>query len=400
MERTFAPKMTLGTEGQSVGFVDDLLALAVERRASDIHLEPQADKTIIRLRVDGMLQHLCDLPKGDHDAVVSRIKVISGMDITEKRMPQDGHFEKTISGKLVDLRMSSMPTVHGEKMVVRVLDKSNVFLSLDKLSFTEENLQAYKDLISSHHGIVLVTGPTGSGKSTTLYATLSELNKPESNIITLEDPVEYQLPGVNQIALNEKAGLGFANGLRYVLRQDPDIIMVGEIRDVETAKIAMQAALTGHLVLSTLHTNNAVGAVTRLLDMGIEPYLLASCLRGVVAQRLVRKVCGQCAEKYEASPAELACLHLPVTDNRLLVTGAGCVDCYGTGFTGRVALQEVLTVDDEMRKLIMHGADEKTMLESAGRKQFVSLAEDGIKKVLDGTTTLSEFLRVVEYDRE
>lgn len=399
MERNFTSKMMLNVEGQSVGFVDDLLTVAVERRASDIHIEPQADKTRIRLRIDGMLQHLCDLHKNDHDAVVSRIKVINNMDITEKRVPQDGHFEKVINGKLVDLRTSSMPTVYGEKLVIRVLDKSNAFLALDKLSFSQENLQAYRNLFTGSHGIVLVTGPTGSGKSTTLHATLSELNKPEINIITIEDPVEYQLEGVNQVTLNEKAGLGFANGLRSVLRQDPDIIMVGEIRDEETAKIAIQAALTGHLVLSTLHTNNAVGAVTRLLDMGIEPYLLASCLRGVVAQRLVRAVCLHCAEKYEARPAELACLHLPLTEKHMLQETAGCIDCFGTGFCGRVALQEVLTVSENIKSLIMQRASESAMLEAARNEGFTSLFDDGVKKVLGGLTTLNEFMRVTESDR-
>lgn len=373
LERKFAPKMLLNSEGQSVDFVDDLLKMAVNRRASDIHIEPMQDKTRIRLRVDGMLQVLCDLPKSHQDGVVSRIKVLGEMDITEKRLPQDGHLEKPIENRLIDLRISTMPTVHGEKVVVRILDKTTTFSSLDKLTFTDENLTAYRNLFRSPHGIVLVTGPTGSGKSTTLYATLNELNKPETNIITIEDPVEYQLEGVNQIALNTKAGLTFANGLRAIVRQDPDIIMVGEIRDEETARIAVQAALTGHLVLSTLHTNSAVGAITRLLDMGIEPYLLASCLRGVVAQRLVRRVCHKCE----------AC---------------GCEDCFGTGYSGRLAVQEVMTVNDEIRHLITGRAAEKDILTAAEGNGFVSLYDDGMKKVLAGATTLTELLRISEVD--
>ena len=373
LERKFAPKMLLNTEGQSVDFVEDLLKMAVSRRASDIHIEPMQDKTRIRLRVDGMLQVLCDLPKSDQDGVVSRIKVLGEMDITEKRLPQDGHLEKAIENRLIDLRISTMPTVHGEKVVVRILDKTTTFSSLDKLTFTDENLTAYRNLFRSPHGIVLVTGPTGSGKSTTLYATLNELNKPETNIITIEDPVEYQLEGVNQIALNTKAGLTFANGLRAIVRQDPDIIMVGEIRDEETARIAVQAALTGHLVLSTLHTNSAVGAITRLLDMGIEPYLLASCLRGVVAQRLVRRVCHKCG----------AC---------------GCGDCFGTGYNGRLAVQEVMTVNEEIRHLITNRAAEKDILVAAERNGFVPLYDDGVKKVLAGATTLTELLRISEVD--
>lgn len=393
IERKFSPKVTINVQGQSVVFVDDLLSVAVLRRASDIHIEPLKDKSRIRLRIDGMLQPLCGLAKNDHDAVISRIKVINGMDIIEKRVPQDGHMEKEIDGKLVDLRVSTMPTVHGEKMVIRILDKTNAFLDVYRLSFSDANLSAYKNLFASPHGIVLVTGPTGSGKSTTLYATLNELNKPETNIITIEDPVEYQLPGVNQMTLNAKAGLHFANGLRSIVRQDPDIIMVGEIRDEETAHIAVQAALTGHLVLSTLHTNNAVGAITRLLDMGIEPYLLASCLRGVVAQRLVRRVCPQCVEQYEAGPAELACLHLPVGETHYLANAAGCVDCFGSGYNGRLAIQEVLTVDDTMRNLISQRASEKDLLAYAKTKGFRTIYEDGVDKVLAGVTTLSELLK-------
>lgn len=396
LERKFAPKMMLNTEGQSVGFVDDLLKVAVSRYASDIHIEPMADKTRIRLRVDGMLQTLCDIPKADQDSVVSRIKVLGEMDITEKRLPQDGHLEKEIEGHFIDLRISTMPIVYGEKVVIRILDKSNSSTTLDRLNFTNENLEAYRNLFNRPHGIVLVTGPTGSGKSTTLYATLNELNKPETNIITIEDPVEYQLPGVNQIALNPKAGLTFANGLRAIVRQDPDVIMVGEIRDEETARIAVQAALTGHLVLSTLHTNSAVGAITRLLDMGIEPYLLASCLRGVVAQRLVRRVCPKCAEKYEASAAELGCLHLNLTESHFLVDALGCMDCYGTGFSGRMAVQEVLTVNEEIKNLITKKASEEEIMAAAVRNGFVPLYDDGVRKVLAGATTLTELLRITE----
>ena len=284
----------LSGEVQAVKFVNELLELAVKKNASDIHIEPLEEVTRVRLRIDGLLCNVVEVLRINHSAIVSRIKIICGMDIAEKRLPQDGRVEVEVSGSKVDLRVSTLPVINGEKVVIRLLEKSQKLLQLEALNFSESNFKIYKQLINSPHGIILLTGPTGSGKSTTLYATLQELNDETKNIITIEDPVERTIEGINQIAVNNKAGLTFATGLRSIVRQDPNIIMVGEIRDGETAKIAVQAALTGHLVFSTLHTNNAIGAVTRLLDIGIEPFLLAAALRGVVAQRLVRTICPYC----------------------------------------------------------------------------------------------------------
>ena len=285
----------LSGEVQAVKFVNELLELAVKKNASDIHIEPLEEVTRVRLRIDGLLCTAVEVLRSNHNAIISRIKIICGMDIAEKRLPQDGRVEVEVgSSSKIDLRVSTLPVINGEKVVIRLLEKSQKLLQLEALNFSESNFKIYKQLINSPHGIILLTGPTGSGKSTTLYATLQELNDETKNIITIEEPVERTIEGINQIAVNNKAGLTFATGLRSIVRQDPNIIMVGEIRDGETAKIAVQAALTGHLVFSTLHTNNAIGAVTRLLDIGIEPFLLAATLRGVVAQRLVRTICPYC----------------------------------------------------------------------------------------------------------
>ena len=357
------------SDGQTVVFVDLLLQQAVSEGASDIHVEPLGKGARVRFRLDGLLREVCLLSRQAYERVVSRIKVLSGMDITERRVPQDGHWENQILGHRVDFRSSSMPVLQGEKLVVRVLDKQNAFLGLDELGFSVQNLARYRRLVGAPYGMVLVTGPTGSGKTTTLYATLVELNSPERNIITIEDPPEYQLPGINQVPVNPRQGLNFANGLRSMLRQDPDVIMVGEIRDEETARIAVQAALTGHLVLSTLHTNDAVLSVTRLLDMHIEPYLLSACLRGVVAQRLVRSVCAACG-------------------------GAGCDRCFGSGLVGRLAVQEVLDVSDKLSALISRSCSESELRCAALADGFVSMLDDGKSKVLAGRTTLAEVLRV------
>ncbi len=382
---------------QAVNLVDALLAEAVRQKASDVHLEPLATATRVRVRVDGLLRTLATLPLAKHAALVSRIKIMSGMDIAEKRLPQDGRMELHVEGRKLDVRVSSMPTLHGEKLVLRLLDKAQNLLTLENLHFSERNLKAFENLYLSGNGIVLVTGPTGSGKSTTLYAALSKLNNAEQNIITIEDPVEYQLDGVNQVAVNKKAGLTFATGLRSIVRQDPNIIMVGEIRDKETAQIAMQAALTGHLVLSTLHTNNAVGAVTRLLDIGIEAFLVAAAVRGVVAQRLVRCICPHCAEEVPATEAELAFLERQAEEKVLLRKGKGCEFCFGTGYSGRIAVQEVLPVTKTMQSLLTRGADEQELLAEARRNGFSSMRADAIEKVLAGKTTVAEVLRVVEF---
>ena len=358
----------LSGEVQAVKFVNELLELAVKQNASDIHIEPLETVTRVRLRIDGLLCSAVEVQRSNHSAIVSRIKIICGMDIAEKRLPQDGRVEVEVGSSKVDLRVSTLPVINGEKVVVRLLEKSQKLLELKALNFSVSNLKIYKQLINSPHGIILLTGTTGSGKSTTLYATLQELNDETKNIITIEDPVERTLEGINQIAVNNKAGLTFATGLRSIVRQDPNIIMVGEIRDGETAKIAVQAALTGHLVFSTLHTNNAIGAVTRLLDIGIEPFLLAAALRGVVAQRLVRTICPYCE--------------------------GGCEYCNYTGYRGRIAAQEVLQITPKLQNLITHGAEECVLLETARESGFTTIKEDCLAKVQAGRTTMEEYYRV------
>ena len=358
----------LSGEVQAVKFVNELLELAIKQNASDIHIEPLETVTRIRLRIDGLLCTAVEVQRSNHSAIVSRIKIICGMDIAEKRLPQDGRVEVEVGSSKVDLRVSTLPVINGEKVVIRLLEKSQKLLELEALNFSQSNLKIYKQLISSPHGIILLTGPTGSGKSTTLYATLQELNDETKNIITIEDPVERTLEGINQIAVNNKAGLTFATGLRSIVRQDPNIIMVGEIRDGETAKIAVQAALTGHLVFSTLHTNNAIGAVTRLLDIGIESFLLAAALRGVVAQRLVRIICPYCE--------------------------GGCEHCNYTGYKGRIAVQEVLQITSKLQNLITHGVEESVLLETARKSGFTTIQEDCLAKVQAGRTTMEEYYRV------
>lgn len=378
-----------------IALVDGVLDEAVRLNASDIHVEPLDKGLRVRLRVDGLLRTARTLDSQLHGAVLSRIKIMAGLDIAERRLPQDGRMDLAWGQRKIDLRISTMPTIRGEKAVIRILDKSNQFLQLDKLNFTEENLALYQKLYGSPYGMVLVTGPTGSGKSTTLYAALNELNDGAANIITIEDPAEYKLNGVNQVAVNSKAGLTFANGLRSIVRQDPDIIMVGEIRDSETARIAVQAALTGHLVFSTLHTNNAVGAISRLVDMGIEPFLLTSALRGIVAQRLVRCICPRCAEKYTATYGEQQFLGLGEAAS--LTRGRGCDHCSGTGYSGRMAVQEVLPVTEEICNIIMSKGSEREILESAKAAGFKTMRDDGVAKVLNGKTTITELLRTIEY---
>ena len=384
----------LSGEVQAVKFVNELLELAVKQNASDVHIEPLEEVTRVRLRIDGLLYTAVEVPRSNHSAIVSRIKIICGMDIAEKRLPQDGRVEVEVGGSKIDLRVSALPVINGEKVVIRLLEKSQKLLELEALHFSQSNLQTYKQLINSPHGMILLTGPTGSGKSTTLYATLQELNSETKNIITIEDPVERTLEGINQIAVNNKAGLTFATGLRSIVRQDPNIIMVGEVRDGETAKIAVQAALTGHLVFTTLHTNNAIGAVTRLLDIGIEPFLLAAALRGVVAQRLVRNICPHCKEQYLAERLELVALGRQENEQLALYKGRGCENCNYTGYKGRVAVQEVLQIKEELQNLITHGAEEGKLLEVAKGNGFISLREDCLAKVLAGLTTVEEFYRV------
>ena len=385
---------SLSGEVQVVKFVNALLEVAVKERASDVHIEPLEKITRVRLRIDGFLCTAVEVSRNVHNAIVSRIKIISGMDIAEKRLPQDGRVQLEVLGRKIDLRISTLPVINGEKVVVRILDKSQTLLKLENLDFTKGNLEIYKRLINLPHGIILLTGPTGSGKSTTLYATLQKLNSVTKNIITIEDPIERTIDGINQIAVNTKAGLTFATGLRSIVRQDPNIIMVGEIRDAETARIAVQAALTGHLVFSTLHTNSAVGAVTRLLDIGIEPFLLAAALRGVVAQRLVRRVCIDCQKQYEASEMELTVLGRDTCESFKLNKGNGCENCNHTGYKGRIAVQEVLEITPVLQKAIIQGAEENVLLKLASDAHFTSLTDDCREKVLTGKTTVEELMRI------
>ncbi len=390
-------EVQVADEAQIINYVQWLLQYAMEQGASDIHIEPLERGSRVRLRVDGFLQVVAELSLEKHRQLLSRCKVLSDLDIAEQRLPQDGRAEFNFGEKKLDVRISTLPTIHGEKMVIRLLDRDGALLDLQGLSFTATNLANYEKLYRAPHGMILVTGPTGSGKSTTLYATLQLLNVPEKNIITIEDPVEYLLPGINQVAVNKKIGLTFASGLRSIVRQDPNIIMVGEIRDRETAEIAVQAALTGHLVFSTLHTNDAVGAVTRLVDLGIEPFLVASALRGVVGQRLLRQVCPHCRHTRPATRGEKQYLRQPLEQELLLEEGSGCEYCHGSGYKGRLAVQELLLVDAIIRNLISRKAEEKALLAVASQQGFIDLFQDAVTKVLQGRTTVAELVRQVAF---
>lgn len=383
----------VGKEVPIVKIVDQIFNRAVADGASDIHLEPGETKFAVRFRIDGLLREMMSFSPMLRAAITSRLKILSSLDISERQKPQDGRIE--LPAHSLDLRVSTIPTHYGEKVVIRILDRANVLLGLRDLGFSAGNLERLTHLIRQPYGIVLVTGPTGSGKSTTLYAALNTIKSPEVNVVTVEDPVEYQIAGITQIQVNLKKGLTFANILRSVVRQDPDIIMVGEIRDPETGAMATEAALTGHLVLSTLHTNDAAGAVTRLIEMGIEPFLLAPSLLGIVAQRLVRKVCSQCRELYTPRPAELAHLGLEGLQDAVLFPRAkGCSQCQHLGYRGRIAIHEILVIDDVMRQLISEKAPQSTLTEYALQRGFVDMRIDGLKKVVLGMTTVEEVLRV------
>jgi len=379
-----------------VKLVNLLVSSAVTERASDIHLEPEDDGLHIRVRVDGLLRETAILPKHLQSAVISRIKILSDLDIADSRTPKDGRFGFTVNNRDVDLRVSTFPTIYGENAVLRILDKSGGLMRLEDLGFTEEMLVQYRRVITRPYGLILVTGPTGSGKTTTLYATLAILNSPERNIITIEDPVEYHLKMVRQSQVNPKAGLTFASGIRSILRQDPDIIMVGEIRDLETAQTAIHAALTGHLVLTTLHTNDAVGAIARLLDMGVEPFLITSSLVGVLAQRLVRSICPRCKEPHAVPPHLLNSLGLglQVTFYR----GRGCHFCRDTGYRGRIGIFESLLMSDPQRELIMTRASAAELKRLALQEGMQELRTDGIRKAARGITSLEEVLRATQAD--
>jgi len=387
----------LASEAPVIRLVGLLITDSVARRASDIHIEPFENRLRVRYRIDGVLHDVASHPSRLRFAVISRIKIMAKLNIAERRLPQDGRIRLSVRGNEIDLRVSTMPIEHGESVVLRVLDKSSVVLDFARLGFADDNRDAFRSLLARPNGIVLVTGPTGSGKTTTLYTALKELNSTECKILTVEDPIEYQIEGINQIGIKPQIGLGFADILRSILRQDPDIIMVGEIRDLETAQIAVQAALTGHLVLSTLHTNSAVGTVTRLLEMGVEGYLLTSTLSGVLAQRLVRRLCEKCRQPHPATPQlaeRLGLSRLAGGREPALYAPGGCDACNRTGYSGRLCINEVLTIDREIARLIVKQAGEDELARAAASSGMRTMYEDGLLKALAGSTTVEEVLRV------
>ena len=383
-----------------VNLVNIALLTAVRDKASDIHIEPDKKGTRIRYRIDGALRELMNPPPGMHAAIVSRIKVIGKMDIAEKRLPQEGRVRIVAEGREIDLRISSMPTLLGEKLVTRVLDKENLHVRMQDLGFRPETLLVFEQILRQPHGLALVTGPTGSGKTTTLYSALDLLRSAERNIVTVEDPVEYQLDLINQVQVQENISFTFARALRSILRQDPDVIMIGEIRDEETARVAVQAALTGHLVLATLHTNDAPGAVARLLDMGIESYLLASALNGVVAQRLARTICSHCATKYYPSDQVLLDADLGEQSGRTFRKGAGCKQCHNTGFQGRLGIYEVMEVTPALRKMVHHACPSHELRAKFQEQGGLTLRAEGVLIALEGKSSLEEVLRVSHTEAE
>ncbi|UTW56871.1 type II secretion system ATPase GspE [Kordiimonas sp. SCSIO 12610] len=382
-----------------IRLINGLIAEAVKNRGSDIHIEPYETGLSVRLRIDGVLKETLSLPVKLAPLLVSRIKVMARLDIAEKRIPQDGRISLTIGGKAIDVRVSTLPSRHGERVVLRLLDRDQAHFDISDLGMEEKTRGRFEDVIKEPNGIILVTGPTGSGKTTTLYAGLSLLNDKTRNILTVEDPVEYALEGVGQTQVNAKVGMTFAAGLRAMLRQDPDVVMVGEIRDVETAEIAVQASLTGHLVLSTVHTNSAVSAVTRLRDMGVEPFLLASTVKAILAQRLVRRLCPHCKTPIEADGSTKKLLNLPADQSATIFKANGCPECNGTGYQGRVGLYELVIVDSKLQELIHDDAREQAIADHAF-KSSDTLAENGFSQVLKGTTTVEEVLRVCKAERE
>ncbi len=386
----------LASEAPIIKLVNMLITRAIDSRASDIHIEPFEDELKVRYRIDGVLQDIESVPKKLQAAIVSRVKIMAKLNIAEKRLPQDGRIKLKIGDREIDLRVSTIPVLHGESIVMRILLKEGIVIDLEQLGFDNETLSAFENLIKKPNGIILVTGPTGSGKTTTLYGALDKINLPGSKIITVEDPIEYHLKGINQIQVKPQIGLNFANTLRHIVRQDPDIIMIGEIRDLETAEIAIQSALTGHLVFSTLHTNDAPSAITRLIDMGVEHFLLSSTIRGILAQRLVRVICPSCKE-VDHSPSsreELRVLGYP--EDAPIYKGRGCELCSNSGYYGRTGLYEFLVVDEDVRRLVLKDVDAVKIRDAARKKGMKTLLEYGVQRIRDGVTTLSEVLRVTQ----
>jgi general secretion pathway protein E len=387
----------MASEAPVVRLVNGLITKAVESHASDVHIEPFEGRVVVRYRIDGILVEVDGPPPSLIPAVISRIKIMSNLNIAERRLPQDGRIQMVVRGKVIDLRVSTMPTLDGESVVLRILDRDSVALDFASLGMAGPNLERLETMLSHPNGVLLVTGPTGSGKTTTLYAALTRLNSPEKKILTVEDPIEYRLSGINQVQVKPGIGLSFAHVLRAMLRQDPDIIMVGEIRDGETAEIAVQAALTGHLVLSTLHTNDAASAITRLMDMGVQDFLLTSTLTGVVAQRLVRRLCGNCREKVEVIAQVIEQLGLERFQRDgdiVLYQPKGCDQCGGRGYSGRTSIVEVLTMTDDLRHLMLQGAGARELSQAASDGGMTTMFDDGVAKAMAGTTTLEEVLRV------
>ena len=382
-----------------IKIVNLILAQAVKEKASDIHIEPFHNTLKLRYRIDGELMPAESPPKALQLAITSRIKILAGLNIAERRLPQDGRFRIRVLGKEIDLRISVLPTAHGEKIVIRILDKGSLTGTVDQMGMDADTVSKFKKAIDAPHGMILVTGPTGSGKTTTLYSVLQELNNPEYNIVTVEDPIEYELSGINQVAVRSDIGLDFASALRSILRQDPDIVMIGEIRDNETADIAVKAALTGHQVLSTLHTNDAAGAITRLDDMGIEPFLISSSVLMTCAQRLVRRVCTNCRQEFVPEPEILERLGMKETKGTVFYRGTGCDRCRGRGYLGRIAIVEALPVSETIRRLIIKRASAAIIKNQAMSEGMKTLRMVGIEKALDGITTLEEIWRVTSEDR-
>ena len=391
----------LGEDDESsaptIRLVNSILERAVSERASDIHLEPRESLMMVRMRIDGRMRSILTVPKDVQNAVISRLKIMCGLDIAERRIPQDGRFNIRVRDKDIDLRVSTLPTVYGEKLVARLLDKSGGRVTKDALGLTGMDLEHFDAMLRNRNGVLLLVGPTGSGKTTTMYAMINELNTPDINMVTLEDPVEYNIDGVNQVQINEKTGMTFASGLRAILRQDPDIIAVGEIRDGETAEIAMRSAITGHLVLSTIHTNDAVGTIDRLRDIGVEPYIISGALKGVISQRLVRQVCPNCRTSYTPSAEELKSLGLEEGSEEKLYRGTGCQECFNSGYRGRIAVFEMLPITRKVRNLIYEQRGREAIETELKRPEngFVSLRDNALRLMREGQTTSEEVIRVV-----